>query len=449
MTDIVAGPATGASARSTGALYRAIWRWHFYAGLFALPFLILLAVTGGLYLFKDEIDLARHADLLTVSPVDAPRPPSQLVAAALAAQPGTAVKLITPAAANRSAEVIVDGTDGARHSVYVDPGSAKVLGSLVEADRLMLVVRRLHSLIILGDGTNRVIEIVGGWTVVLVITGLYLWWPRGQRGGVVSIRATPGKRVFWRDLHAVTGLAGGAFVLFLALSGMPWSGVFGDWLNRGMTAAGAGYPTELWDDVPKSTVPMGETGQVAWTLENAPVPLSSATGAAPIGLDQAVGIATARGISPGFTLALPTAADGVYSATIFPDTLSAQRAIHIDQYSGSVLADIRFADYGLGAKAVEFGINIHMGQEFGLGNQMLMLAACLSIILMAVAALVMWWKRRPAGGLGVPPAANARTTAVASILILLIALLFPLTAASLAVVLVLEVAYRAFKPANR
>jgi uncharacterized iron-regulated membrane protein len=27
-------------------LYRAVWRWHFYAGLFVIPFLLMLAVTG-------------------------------------------------------------------------------------------------------------------------------------------------------------------------------------------------------------------------------------------------------------------------------------------------------------------------------------------------------------------------------------------------------------------
>lgn len=36
--------------------YRAVWRWHFYAGLLVLPFLMLMALTGGLYLFKAEID---------------------------------------------------------------------------------------------------------------------------------------------------------------------------------------------------------------------------------------------------------------------------------------------------------------------------------------------------------------------------------------------------------
>ena len=30
----------------TPGLYGAIWRWHFYAGLFVLPFMVLLAVTG-------------------------------------------------------------------------------------------------------------------------------------------------------------------------------------------------------------------------------------------------------------------------------------------------------------------------------------------------------------------------------------------------------------------
>ena len=34
------------AARSASNLYRAVWRWHFYAGLLVLPFLLVLAVTG-------------------------------------------------------------------------------------------------------------------------------------------------------------------------------------------------------------------------------------------------------------------------------------------------------------------------------------------------------------------------------------------------------------------
>lgn len=437
MSAISTGADTGPAARRRAHIHRAVWRWHFYAGLFSLPFLVLLAVTGGLYLFKDEIDLARHADLLTVAGVESPRPLSDLVAAAVAVQPGTAAKVIMPATPERSLEVLIDDAAGTRQAVYVDPASGAVLGQIAQDEKLMQVVRSIHSLILFGDGPNRVIEIVGGWTVILVITGIYLWWPRGG-APAVALRGRPANRLFWRDLHAVTGLFGGGFVLFLALSGMPWSGVFGDYLDRGITAAGEGYPAYLWAAAPESTVPLGADGPVAWTLENSPVPSSAPGAGANIGIDRAAAIATAAGIAPGFTLVPPKEATGVYTATIFPDDLSHQRAIHIDQYSGKVLADVGFADYGAGAKTIEFGINVHMGQEFGLANQLLMLGACLSIIALAVSSLVMWWKRRPAGSLGVPPVPAPGTMAVAGMIILVLSLVFPLTAASLLVIATLD-----------
>jgi uncharacterized iron-regulated membrane protein len=39
-----------------GSLYRMLWRWHFYAGLICIPFVIWLAVTGSIYLFRPQID---------------------------------------------------------------------------------------------------------------------------------------------------------------------------------------------------------------------------------------------------------------------------------------------------------------------------------------------------------------------------------------------------------
>ena len=44
------------TAPSTAGLYRTIWRWHFYAGLFVLPFIMVLSLTGSIYLFKPQID---------------------------------------------------------------------------------------------------------------------------------------------------------------------------------------------------------------------------------------------------------------------------------------------------------------------------------------------------------------------------------------------------------
>ena len=39
--------------------------------------------------------------------------------------------------------------------------------------------------------------------------------------------------------------------------------------------------------------------------------------------------------------------------------------MHLDQYSGKPLLDVGVKDYGGLAQAIEWGINVHQGQEFG------------------------------------------------------------------------------------
>ena len=107
MTDLIIGQeSTGAAVRSASDLYRAVWRWHFYAGLLVLPFMVTLAITGALYLFHDEIDGIVHAHLKQVEIRGdlAKQTPSEMVAAALAAHPGTAVKFTDPLTPSSAAE---------------------------------------------------------------------------------------------------------------------------------------------------------------------------------------------------------------------------------------------------------------------------------------------------------------------------------------------------------
>jgi uncharacterized iron-regulated membrane protein len=60
-------PSLGLPALSGSALYAAVWRWHFYAGLFVVPFAVLLAITGGVYLFKPQIEARLYANLYNVA----------------------------------------------------------------------------------------------------------------------------------------------------------------------------------------------------------------------------------------------------------------------------------------------------------------------------------------------------------------------------------------------
>ena len=48
--------------------YAAVWRLHFYAGIFCIPFVMLLSISGTIYLFRPQIEAwsERYLDALTL-----------------------------------------------------------------------------------------------------------------------------------------------------------------------------------------------------------------------------------------------------------------------------------------------------------------------------------------------------------------------------------------------
>lgn len=70
-------------------LYRIIWRWHFYAGMIIAPALIVVAATGALYIFKDELEAVLHPGVTYVEPTTKRATYEQQLAAARAAVPPT------------------------------------------------------------------------------------------------------------------------------------------------------------------------------------------------------------------------------------------------------------------------------------------------------------------------------------------------------------------------
>lgn len=428
----------------SSALYRTIWRWHFFAGLITLPFVILLSVTGGIYLFKDEIDrwINPHRHLVTVE--SETWLPEKMVDAIEKQNLGHVISYQSPKNAESSA-IFLTVKDEVKWRVFVNPYTGNILDTVERDGELMRVILKLHSLEYFGSITNYLTELAAGWIILLSVSGLYLWWPRGRKVGVTTIRLAPGSRKMWRDIHAVTGLYAAGFILFLAITGMPWSVFWGGKVNQYLTAWGMGYPEQVWDAVPTSTIPQSAKSATNWTLENAPVPLSSGQGQA-IGLNQAVKIVQDIGLVPGFAIDLPDGETGVYTAMVFPDDVRDQRVLHLDQYSGQEIVGFRLSDYGLLAQIFEWGISIHMGQQFGLVNQLVMLGACIAMMTMSVAAVVMWWKRRPKGQLAAPRAVPGYKIGWGLMAIVVaMGIIFPLVGASIIVVFLTDSLFRLVK----
>lgn len=423
-----------------GSLYRTIWRWHFYAGLICLPFFILLATTGAIYLFRDQLEpVFEHNRLIVEQTAARPLAAETLIGRALAVQPGAPVRFAPPSAPERSAEVGVRDEAGTVMSVFLEPSTGRVLDTVADDQRPMTLISHIHSLDILGAGPNLIIEIVAGWAILLVASGVYLWWPRGRKGGVITVRATPARRIWWRDLHAVTGILACSALLFLAITGMPWSGYWGDNFRRIVNEGGLGMPAQVKATSVASDAALAATTAGSWTMDASSVPVVAPSAGQRLRIGAIMDIASQRGVAPGYVIRLPGSPGGVFTVQSYPNKATGQRVIHIDQYSGKVLADVRFADYGPVSKAVEWGIAVHTGGQYGLINQLVMLAGCLAIIGLSITSAVMWWKRRPPGKLAAPPAPQAaRPVSGFALFALATGLVFPLLGLSILIALVVD-----------
>jgi uncharacterized iron-regulated membrane protein len=440
--------------------YRAVWRWHFYAGLFVAPLLLILAITGSIYLFNDEIEDAVHPALRFAPERRAALPPSRLIAAALSAYPGTATRIDLPSHPRRTAQVFVAPARGEPLRVFVDPGSARVHGAFVYTRTLVGFADTMHGSLLLGRFGDAFVELAACWALLLIATGLYLWWPSGpgrRRALWPDLRARG--RGFWRSLHGAVGVWTSALIVFLILTGLPWAGVWGELLRAGSQSLGIGYPEQHRHHGPARTAAaptMAQAiGETPWTLRDAPMPRSvqahahahadggghaggSSLPPADIGIDAAVRALAARGLLADYRLSLPQSADGVYTAVVYPNRPQGQRSVQIDRYRGTMVGDSGFADYGWAAQAVELGVQLHMGNYFGRANQLLMLLPCLGVVGLCFSGTWMWWRRRPRGRLGAPRTATPTRARTVVAIAAGCGLLFPLLGASLLLVFVLD-----------
>lgn len=155
-------------------------------------------------------------------------------------------------------------------------------------------------------------------------------------------------------------------------------------------------------------------------------------GPSEIDTDEALAVAQARGVALPLTIGLPGSAGEPYLFSHIATRQQDAHVVYVDPSSGAVLLEAHGDDFGIGAKAFEFGIYTHQGQQFGEANRLLMLIACIAVVVLCATAPVMWWKRRQGGLLSAPPRAADRSKESGTALVMLaVGALFPLTGATM------------------
>ncbi|MEA2131822.1 MAG: hypothetical protein QOJ85_4713 [Solirubrobacteraceae bacterium] len=475
-------PARGAEldAQPRPRLFRAVWRWHFYAGLLVIPIVVILSLSGIVYLFKPQIDSVFYGHQRHVAAGGATVSYAKQLAAVKTALPGATVTSVAPPPnAKRSTQFGVTTKTGKDWTVFVDPYTGAVLGHRDNRRYVPTIALDVHGSLLASrfmdaNGTwgDRIIELAASWAVVLVITGLYLWWPRGRRRSLrraltPRLRARS-VRVRWRDVHAVTGVGFSFVFLFFLVTGLAWSGVWGQTYKDVATKVGSSYPPGTFDGVASKKVEdVVKGGKPAWAAGSLPVMPSAGAGGGRPGhtghndhaalrtirwnphdgapLDAVVARAQQMGMRHGTTITFPYDRTSSYAVSLFPDNdvepnqnALNERFAFVDQYTAKPVGDFRYGQFGAMAQATDLGIALHEGRQFGLVNQVLALLGTLALLLSCATAIVMWRKRRPKG-IGAPRRAPNRRLGTGVVAITLgLGVFFPLLGISILALLIFD-----------
>jgi uncharacterized iron-regulated membrane protein len=405
--------------------YAAVWRWHFYAGLFCLPFVCWLAITGSVYLFRPDIEawLDRPYEGLSLA---GPRAaPAGEAVAAVAAVPGSVFsRYEPPATPTGAAQVVVVARDGRLFRVYVRPDTLQAMNIVQDDHRPMELMAHLHGQLLLGNRGSMLVELAASWAVVMILTGLYLWFPRGSMrlGGLLYPRLGRHGRLFWRDLHAVTGLWVSIVTMFMLLSGLPWAASWGNYLSWArnlwtITAGAPDWPVGATNDTAAGSIapgspPAPKSGMAGMTADemaamSPPAAQASQPERQPApdlqALDRIVPVAARLPVPRPVWISPPARGDGDWEISSHIQNRPLRVTYSVLPATGAVTGTRGFGDEKVVDKVVNVAIATHEGQLFGRINQAILLLTATGLLLVSISATVMWWRRRPADALGAPP----------------------------------------------
>ncbi|WP_114783521.1 PepSY-associated TM helix domain-containing protein [Vibrio tetraodonis] len=462
-------PCSATDRTQVKSRYFMVWRWHFYAGLYVIPFIIMLSLTGLVMLFDDEIESIRYHDELIVVPESVALPVSLQLDKVQKAYPlGKVTQYIPSKDPSLANKFDVRLADGRSVLVTTNQYTGEVIGEIDRSDSWYQLANDIHGTLLMGQWGDYFIEIAASLSILLIMTGVYLWWPRdnASKAGFFKVRIS-NMRLLMRDVHANFAALFSFVLLFFLLSGLAWTSVWGAKLVQAWNTFPVYY---TWGDKPESNLTHadlnhGSEKELPWNLEQAALPESSghihgATTHAgktnftisehAINIDSVIEQAKKLGFTQ-YKVFLPQSEKGVF--TLAANSMGGDitdprldKTTHIDQYTGDVLVDVAWDDYSVLAKLMAAGVSLHQG-DMSIINKALNVLFCLVFLLISLSGVVMWWIRRPSGKtrMGIPKHFESDglwKTGIAGLL--LVAVCFPL--ACLALVLFGLIDWLVFKP---
>jgi len=401
----------------SGSLFRVIWRWHFYAGVFIGFLVIVMAVTGGIYLLQNEIEEIAYAHLQRVTPSPTRVSYQQQVDAATQAvkesfPDHSPQQLYVDSVPHRSTKIFFRGEPGPPFiDVFVNPHDGQVLG-MTRSDQglrwLFPFLLTIHRGMIGGTAGRIIVELTACWTIILVITGLCLWWPRNWRqvAGVWTLRRQAKTYTLLRDLHVLTGLYLSPFIVLIAATGLWYTIFMGDYGQHIANCLEQGKP--IFEGRQKGNRPRPEKRVASSESE----PAANLDDQSLLPLEEFVTIGQQR--FPGKTISVSLRsqpANQIDIGAINPPNTPGPlffTSLKFNRQDGTEIPAKKAVQKTLVQQWGNWNYPLHIGTILGMPSKIAWLIAVLSLVFLPVTGLWMWWQRRPAGSWGLPRRQNLR-----------------------------------------
>lgn len=439
-------------------------RLHFFAGILVAPFILVAAVSGGLYALAPSLEKVVYADQLEASSAaQSVSLTDQIVTAEEWVGDEGTLSAVRPApepgATTRVMFADPELGESESRAIFVDPASGEILGDLTVYGTsgslpLRTWISQLHRSLHLGDAGRLYSELAASWLGIVAVAGLGLWVARfrksrTKRDMIRPQRGYTGYRKA-RSWHTSIGLWVAVGALFLSATGITWSQLGGANVSELRTALGWQTPavsTSLDGSEPAADEHAHHHGGSS-PAEGGDTEVTSANAAT---FASVLTVAQRENVNTGLVEIRPPAEPGTAWVVqeiqrSYPTEVD---SVAIDGTTLETVDRVDFADFSIPAKLSRWGIDLHMGSMFGLPNQLAMVLLAAGIATLTVLGYVMWWRRRPTRAArfepGRPPARGVLRGApwwgIAAVIAgaLAIGLFLPLVGYTLAAFVVLDV----------
>jgi uncharacterized iron-regulated membrane protein len=358
-----------------------IGQLHLWLGLSSGIIVFIIAITGCLYAFQEEIQNYTEEYRFVEKQNKPFLPPSQLEQIARKELPGKALHAIKYNGQEKSAEAIFFHYEPTYYYiVYLNPYTGKVLETANMDEGFFRFILDGHYYLWLPPEIGQ--PVVASATLiflVLLLSGLYLWYPRNKNATKQRFSFKWKKETKWKrknyDLHNITGFYILLIALIFAVTGLVWGF---QWFAYSYYTVLGGEKSLVYEDPisKKTNTTIEKPLDKIWALMQKEYPTAKSIEVHPPENDSS---AIAANANPE---------EGTFWKTDYryfdQHTLEEKEVKHIyGKYKDAAVSD----------KLMRMNYDIHTGAVFGLAGKIVAFLISLLIASLPISGFYIWWGR--------------------------------------------------------